>query len=84
MAGQCLPIPNPGFNQPLLKFSHLVIHTYNFHHKRIPFERKFSVLTGLAGEGNKPTPGQIELRLIQSLDDIRNPKITFKAHLVTN
>ena len=69
----------------LLKFSHLVIHTYNFHHKRITsLQRKFSVLTGLAGEGNKPTPGQIELRLIQSLDDIRNPKITFKAHQVTN
>lgn len=86
-AGQCLPIPNPGFNKPLgysLKFCHLVIHTYNFHQKRITFQRKFSVLTGLAGEGNKPTPGQIELRLIQSLDDIRNPKISFKAHLVTN
>ena len=69
----------------LLKFSHLVIHTYNFHHKLITsLQRKFFVLTGLAGEGNKPTPGQIELRLIQSLDDIRNPNIAFKAHLVTN
>jgi len=38
----------------------------------------------LAGEGNRPTAGQIELRLIQSLDDIRNPKITFKAELVAN
>ncbi|KAJ7394262.1 hypothetical protein OS493_000064 [Desmophyllum pertusum] len=39
---------------------------------------------GLAGEGNKPTAGQIELRLVQSLDDIRNPKITFKAQVVSN
>jgi len=51
------------------------------------FVRKFSLVfffAGLAGEGNRPTAGQIELRLIQSLDDIRNPKITFKAELVAN
>ena len=39
-------------------------------------------LSGLAGEGNKPTAGQIELRLVQSLNDIRNPNITFKAQIV--
>ena len=39
---------------------------------------------GLAGEGNRPTAEQIELRLIQSLDDIRNPNITFKAQQVAN
>lgn len=38
----------------------------------------------LAGEGNRPTPGQIELRLVQSLDDIRNPNITFKAQVVSD
>jgi len=44
----------------------------------------YSSFAGLAGEGKRPTAGQIELRLIQSLDDIRNPKITFKAELVAN
>ena len=39
---------------------------------------------GLAGEGNRPTAAQIELRLIQSLDDIRNPSITFKAQPVVD
>ncbi|XP_068698790.1 pyridoxal kinase-like isoform X2 [Montipora capricornis] len=38
----------------------------------------------LAGEGNRPTAAQIELRLIQSLDDIRNPSITFKAQPVAH
>lgn len=38
----------------------------------------------LAGDGNRPTAAQIELRLIQSLDEIRNPKITFKAQSVTD
>lgn len=38
----------------------------------------------LAGEGNKPTAGQIELRLVQSLADIRNPNITFKAQIVSD
>ncbi|XP_020623333.1 pyridoxal kinase-like isoform X1 [Orbicella faveolata] len=43
-----------------------------------------SSLNGLAGEGNRPTPGQIELRLVQNLDDIRNPNITFKAQVVSD
>ncbi|KAK2570793.1 Pyridoxal kinase [Acropora cervicornis] len=38
----------------------------------------------LAGDGNRPTAAQIELRLIQSLDEIRNPKIAFKAQSVTD
>lgn len=38
----------------------------------------------LAGDGNRPTAAQIELRLIQSLDEIRNPKITFQAQSVTD
>lgn len=32
-----------------------------------------------AGPGNKPTPAQMELRLIQSKADVENPKITFTA-----
>ena len=44
----------------------------------------FDYLSGLAGDGNRPTAAQIELRLIQSLDEIRNPKITFKAQSVTD
>ena len=44
----------------------------------------FAYLTGLAGDGNRPTAAQIELRLIQSLDEIRNPEITFKAQPVTD
>ncbi|KAL4233160.1 hypothetical protein ACF0H5_007845 [Mactra antiquata] len=32
-----------------------------------------------AGPGKKPTPAQMELRLVQSLRDIENPKITFTA-----
>ncbi|KAL5009528.1 hypothetical protein ScPMuIL_011833 [Solemya velum] len=35
----------------------------------------------LAGPGNKPTPAQMELRLVQSKSDIENPKDTFKAQL---
>jgi len=33
----------------------------------------------LAGDGNTPTAGQIELRLVQSLDLIRDPEILFTA-----
>ena len=44
----------------------------------------FDYLSGLAGDGNRPTAAQIELRLIQSLDEIRNPKIAFKAQSVTD
>lgn len=44
----------------------------------------YFIYPGLAGEGNRPTAEQIELRLIQSLDDIRNPNITFKAQQVSN
>ncbi|OWF50214.1 pyridoxal kinase-like isoform X2 [Mizuhopecten yessoensis] len=33
----------------------------------------------LAGKGNKPTPEQMELRLVQSKADIEEPKIVFSA-----
>lgn len=39
-------------------------------------------ISELAGPGNKPTPAQMELRLVQSKSDIENPKDTFKAQLV--
>ena len=36
-----------------------------------------------AGPGNKPTPSQMELRLIQSKHDIEEPKVTFTAKKVS-
>lgn len=35
------------------------------------------------GEGNKPSAHEIELKLVQSLDIIRNPEITFQSTVVT-
>lgn len=37
----------------------------------------------MCGEGEKPTSGQIELRLVQSLDVIRNPELKYQATCVT-
>lgn len=39
--------------------------------------------TEMAGPGNKPNAFQRELRLIESLDDIRNPKDLFKAEEIS-
>ena len=36
-------------------------------------------LTALAGEGNKPTAFQRELRMVQSKGDIENPHIVVNA-----
>ncbi|XP_065057429.1 pyridoxal kinase-like [Rhopilema esculentum] len=42
-------------------------------------KRTQKAMTELAGPGNKPTAFQRELRIIDSLDDIRNPPDLFKA-----
>ncbi|XP_053397690.1 pyridoxal kinase-like [Mercenaria mercenaria] len=41
--------------------------------------RTLNAAQEVAGPGNKPTPAQMELRLIQSKSDIENPKINFTA-----
>lgn len=38
--------------------------------------------TELAGEGNKPKSAQLELRLVQSKQDIENPDCRFKASAI--
>ena len=50
-----------------------------------PFLTSFKFLfpLELAGAGNTPNPHQRELKLIQSLDDIRHPQDLYKAEEVT-
>lgn len=46
---------------------------------QIVINRTLQAAKEAAGKGNKPTPAQMELRLIQSKADIENPKVTFTA-----
>eukprot|EP00112_Aurelia_sp_Birch-Aquarium-sp1_P004493 Seg1509.16 transcript_id=Seg1509.16/GoldUCD/mRNA.D3Y31 product="Pyridoxal kinase" protein_id=Seg1509.16/GoldUCD/D3Y31 len=46
-------------------------------------KRTHEAMIQMAGPGNKPNAFQRELRLIESLDDIRNPKDLFKAEEIS-
>ena len=46
-------------------------------------ERTLTSANKAAGPGNKPTPHQMELKLIQSKKDIEQPKVTIEAKKLT-
>lgn len=38
--------------------------------------------SGVAGPGNKPSPAQLELRMVQSKADIENPAVVVEAKVL--
>ncbi|XP_031570083.1 pyridoxal kinase-like [Actinia tenebrosa] len=46
-------------------------------------KRTIASAKAIAGPDNKPSPAQLELKLVQSLDDIKEAKIIYKAEIVS-